>query len=241
MRIAICDDELEQVRANVNLIQEWATKRQFDINIDTFSSAEAFLYRWSEGYPHDLAILDIKMKAMTGMELAKTIRKKDNDLQILFITGIEENALEGYDVSALNYLIKPFEPTKFTQILDKAYNVFMQKEAGALLVSQERQFIRVPYPEIIYLEIYGHYFTIHTITMGTFRMKKKMDDMLALLDKRLFIQCHRSSIINVSHISNLSRQAVTLKSDLQVSLSAPHVQSVTQLFAEYHYQKNISF
>jgi len=238
MRIAVCDDEKEQTDGNVRLILKWAEKREITVNIDVFSSAEEFLFRWSEGHPYDLAILDIKMKVMTGMELAKVIRKTDQDLQILFITGVTSHVLEGYEVAALNYLIKPYMPTQFVKCLDKAYAAFRKKEVEALLVSQEGRFIRVPFSEIMYMEISGHYFEIYTVSMGKYRMKKQMNEMLPLLNKYLFIRCHRSFIVNVIHIASLARQEIKLKSGQVVPLSMPNVQAVTQLFLEYHYKQN---
>jgi len=239
MRIAICDDEKEQIQGNISLIKKWANKRGIEINIDTFISSEEFLFRWSEGHPYDLAILDIKMKMMSGIELARIIRKRNDDLQILFITGATEHVLEGYDVSALNYLIKPFMPDHFSKCLDKAYELFKEKEAGTLLIPQKGWLMSMSFSEILYMEIRGHYFEIFTTSSGKFRMKKQMDEMLSLLDDYLFIRCHRSFIVNITHVSSLARQGIKLKSGQDVPLSTPYVQSVTRMFIEYHYKKSI--
>ncbi|MCL2400112.1 MAG: LytTR family DNA-binding domain-containing protein [Defluviitaleaceae bacterium] len=239
MRIAVCDDEKVQVHGNVEIIQKWATHRKVGVHIDTFSSAEEFLFRWSEGQPYDLAIFDIQMRKMTGIDLAKTIRKKDNDLQIVFITGITAHVFEGYNVDALNYLIKPYAPQLFVKTLDKAHALFKQKETGSLMVSQEGRLIRIPYAEISHMEIKGHYFDIYTLTMGDFRMKKKMDEMIAMLDSSLFIRCHRSFIVNISQVASLGRLEAKLKGEQTVPLSLPNVQSVTQLFLDYHYRHSI--
>ena len=238
MRIAICEDDKEQICANADLIQKWASSSKVDVNIDSFFCAEEFLLRWSEGQPYDLAIFDIKMRKITGMELAKIIRKTDQDLQIVFITGIVDYVLEGYDVSALNYLVKPYAQSQLYKTLDKARAIFTQKEAGTILVSQEDRLIRIPYKEILYMEIRGHYFDIYTHSMGNFRTKKQMSDMLSLLDKHLFIRCHRSYIVNIAHVTSLAHQEIRLKTGQFVPLSLPNVQPVTQLFLEYHYKHN---
>lgn len=235
MRIAVCDDERVHAQGNVELIQKWATLCKVNVNIDLFSSAEEFLFRWSEGEPYDLALFDIQMRNMTGIELAKTIREKDKELQIIFVTGIATHVFEGYDVSALNYLVKPYTPQVLAGVLDKAYAVFKQKEAGSLMVSQESRLVRIPYAEILYMEIKGHYFDIYTI-MGEFRTKKKMDAMISLLDSSLFIRCHRSFIVNIAHVSSLGRLDIKLKGGQIVPLSLPNVQPVTQLFLSYHYR-----
>jgi len=240
MRIAVCDDEINQVHGNISFIKKWALNKGLSVDIDPFSSAEEFLFRWSEGHPYDLAIFDIKMRKMTGMELAQTIRKTDRDLQILFITGIADHVYEGYGVSALNYLIKPYKPELLFGELDKAYAIYKENEVSALMVSQEGRLIRVPYKEIMYMEISGHYFNIYTHSKGGFRMKKQMNDMLLLLDKQLFARCHRSFIVNISHISSLEHQEIRLKNGQDIPLSQSNIQPVTQAFLSYHYKHNVS-
>ena len=240
MRVAVCDDESDQVFGIVNLIQHWAAEKQTDINVDTFTSAEEFMFRWSGGHVYDLIVLDIKLKKMSGIDLAKSIRETDQVLQIIFITGLAEHVFDGYDVSALNYLLKPFVPELFFKALEKAYALYKRKETENLLISQEGSIIRIPYNEILYMEIHGHYFDIYTIAMGNFRTKKQMDDMLLVLDKRLFIRCHRSYIINVTHVAKLDHQDIILKNGVTIPLSHTNIQPVTQLFQEYHYKHGTS-
>jgi len=240
MRIAVCDDELDQVQGNVSLIKKWANTKQIAVNIDTFSSAEEFLFRWSEGHPYDVAFFDIKMNKMTGIDLAKSIRKTDDDLQIVFITGVTEHVFEGYDVSALNYLVKPYPPESLFATLNKAYAAYKEKERGALMISHEGRFIRIPFREITHMEIRSHYFDIYTLHMGEFKAKKQMAEMLMLLDQQLFIRCHRSYIVNIAHVAKLSRNEVRLKTGELIPLSAPNVQPVTQFFMEYHYRHSIN-
>ena len=240
MRIAVCDDILVQVCGNVDMIQKWAKDRDMAVTIDTFSSAEEFLFRWSDGHQYDLALLDINMRMMSGMDLAKAIRKTDSDLQIVFITGLVEHVFEGYEVSALSYLTKPYTPEQLFKTLDRAYTICNQKETGSLLVSQDGQLTRIPYREIVYMEIRGHYFDIYTHTMGTHRMKKKMDEMIGLLDVSMFIRCHRSYIINISHVTSLNRQEVKLKSGQLIPLSQTYVQQVVKMFTEHHLSRVVT-
>ena len=234
MRIAVCDDEQLQVKINVTSIRKWAKNREIDVNIDTFASAEAFLFHWSEGLPYDLAVFDIQMKNMTGVELAKMIRKTDHNLSIVFITGLMEHVLEGYDVSAINYLVKPYPEPELFKTLDKALAVFMEIEQGALLVPQEGKLIRLPYAEILYMEIQGHYFDISTKTKGRFRMKKQMAEMLEIIDADLFIQCHRSFIVNVSLIDQIRGNEIILRTNDYVPLSQANARRVTELFIRHH-------
>ena len=118
--------------------------------------------------------------------------------------------------------------------LDKAYALFKRNKTGAVMVSQDRKIFHLPYHEIIYMEISGHYFFIHTKTQGEFKVKKRMDDMLSMLDERLFVRCHRSFIVNVAFITCLSRRDVTLKNEKTLPLSEANIQPVTRTFTDYY-------
>lgn len=234
MRIAVCDDEPVQVEGNAKLIDRWASARGIAVNMDTFSGAEEFLLRRSEKHVYDLAVLDIKMNEMTGIELAKRLRETDSVMQIIFVTAFPEYAPQGYDVSALNYLIKPYKPQELFKALDRAYDFFKRKESEALVLSDEGRIMRIPYYEILYCEIKGHYFTIYTLSMGQFQVKMKMDELLSVLDRNLFVRCHRSYIINIACAAVVTRFDIKLKNGETIPLSRSHIQPVRALFLEYH-------
>lgn len=234
MYIAICDDEQMTVLDTEKQIKQWAKARKVSVSISKFSSAEEFLFHWSDAPICDLVILDIKMKKMTGMELARLIRKTDSELQIVFISGLKDFAIDGYDVSALSFLIKPYSSEQFFSTLDRAYAIYDKKEQSSLLVTQEKHIIKIPYYEIVYIEVHGHYCDIFTQSMGCIKTKKSVRDMLSLLDASFFVQCHRSYIVNIRQIVTLSRQNVTFRSNISVPVSSSKIQLVTSQFMKYH-------
>ncbi|HBE05133.1 MAG TPA: hypothetical protein DCY85_01440, partial [Firmicutes bacterium] len=110
MRIAICDDEYAQRQFLQELVSSWAqggTQSErgesgtapLPTTIRTFDSAEAFLFAFAEDQSFDILLLDIQLQAMDGVALAKEIRKENEVLQIIFITGYSDYIAEGYDVS----------------------------------------------------------------------------------------------------------------------------------------------
>ena len=89
----------------------------------TYSSATELLFYWSEGKSFDIAFLDIKMKNMSGVELARLLRKNDDLLIIVFITGLMDYVFQGYEVQALRYLLKPVKETDYFACLDRAAEI----------------------------------------------------------------------------------------------------------------------
>ena len=107
IRIAVCDDEEEQLQSLSGLLAKWTGHSGLSLDMRTFPSAEAFLFAYEEDSAYDILILDIEMKDISGMDLARRIRKEDKRVEILFITSHFEFISEGYEVDALHYLTKP--------------------------------------------------------------------------------------------------------------------------------------
>jgi len=234
MRIAVCDDDSEQVQLITKLIHRWGKSNQAEVTVVPFYSAEEFQFKWATDHPFDMIILETKIRNKSGIELARYIRETDHETQILFITCEMGYALEGYDVSALHYLDKPVNPEKLRKVLDKAYGIAVRRDTGALLVHQDDRWVRIPYREILYMEQSAHYFAIYTKTKGNFRIKKNMKSMLSELDENFFIQCYRGTIVNIANVVSLLRNEVELSTGKRLRMSQPNAQRVTELFMEYH-------
>ena len=93
----------------------------------TFPSAEAFLFAYEESEPFDILFLDVEMPGLSGISLAKKIRQTDENIQLVFVTGYSDYIAEGYDVSALHYLIKPVQEKKLSDVLQKAISLIQKK------------------------------------------------------------------------------------------------------------------
>ena len=102
-RIAICDDEQNQIEYITSIVASWSAHEGHSCEIRTFASAEAFLFEYEEDKAYDILLLDVEMKNMNGIELAKRIRKDNNRAEIIFITSHFEFVGEGYEVDALHY------------------------------------------------------------------------------------------------------------------------------------------
>jgi DNA-binding LytR/AlgR family response regulator len=98
----------------------WSGKRGVPVEIKEFLNAESFLFQWEEERVFDVLFIDIQMKEMNGMELARKIREVDRDMVLIFTTGIADYIQDGYEVEAMHYLLKPIRREKVEECLDKA-------------------------------------------------------------------------------------------------------------------------
>lgn len=206
IKIAICDDNLIDVNYIEKLVIKWGTANNINYHIDKFASAENFLFTKNENY--DILLLDIEMGKIDGVTLAKEIRKNDKIVQIIFITGYSDYILDGYDVAALHYLMKPVKENKLNQVLTRAIDkIALNEKCLNLTISGEM--VRIPLQEILYLEVFKNYVTIYGKT--TYTIKKTLGEFEKLLDDRFF-RVGRSAIVNLNYISRVTKTQIIMSS-----------------------------
>lgn len=214
VHFAICDDNNIDSNYVNNLVNKWANERKYQINIDIFDSAEAFLFHYDGNKDYDILLLDIEMKKMDGVTLAREIRKTNKSVQIVFITGYSDYIADGYDVEALHYLMKPLKEEKLFVVLDRAVNRIIQNEKY-LLLNYYDETIRIPLHEIVYIDVDRNYVTIHS--NQDYTIKKTLGEIEKELDKRFF-RIGRSVIVNLKYISRVTKTDVFLANNTILQL-----------------------
>ena len=213
-KIAICDD-LEADRQYIAaLAAKWAANAGHTVQIDTFISAEDFLFHYAEKKDYDILFLDIEMGVMDGVTMAKRLRGENDTVQIVFVTGYSDYISEGYDVAALHYLMKPVKEEKLCSVLDRAAEKLAKNER-ILNLELRGEMVRVPIYQIRYAEVFGNYVTVHalsdyTVKMTLGRLEEQLDDR--------FYRVGRSVLINLTQISRVSRTEIRLSDGTAVPL-----------------------
>ena len=214
LNIAIVDDLIEDIDFTRNILKTWAEEKGVEYISEEFSSAESFLFRFSEKKDYDILLLDIEMDGMDGVTMAKKIRKENEAVQIVFITGYSDYIAEGYEVAALHYLMKPVKEEKLMHVLDRAVEK-LKKNERVLNLELCGEMIRVPFYEIRYLDVRQNYVTIHG--KKEYTVKKTLGEFEAELDERFF-RAGRSLIVNLSCVQRVTKTAVTLSDGSELPL-----------------------
>lgn len=213
-KVAICDDSEIDRDYICNLFLSWSKKNQLLFKVDTFSSGEEFLFKCGEHVDYDILLLDIEMKKVNGMELAKKIRNFNPLIQIVFISGYSDYIFQGYDVEALHYLLKPIDVDKFFWVLNKAMEKLLNNEKS-LTFNYYGDLIRLPLHFIKYISVKQNYITIHA--NEDYTLKSSLTDYEELLDDR-FLRVGRSLIVNLTLIIKVSKQSIYLKGGIVLPL-----------------------
>ena len=213
-KIAICDD-LESDRDYLkDLLNKWAINNSHLLNIDTFSSAESFLFHYEETKDYDILLLDIEMGLMDGVSMAKKIRQDNDAVQIIFITGYSDYIAEGYEVNALHYLMKPVKKEKLFSVLERAIDKIGKNDV-VLNMETANGMVRIPIYQIRFAEVFGNYVTIHAYDDVVVKMT--LNELEKILDER-FYRVGRSVIVNLNEVSRVTRTEIKLLDGTSIHL-----------------------
>lgn len=213
-KVAICDDSDADRRYIMDMVRSWASAAGHEVQIDGFPSAESFLFRYAGESDYDILLLDIEMGAMDGVTMAKELRKSNDTVQIIFITGYSDYISEGYEVAALHYLMKPVNEEKLCLVLDRAAEKLAKNER-VLNFEVSGEMVRVPIYQIRYADVLGNYVTVHALTDVTVKMT--LGELEKQLDER-FYRVGRSALVNLMQVSRVTRAEIRLNDGTAIPL-----------------------
>lgn len=229
-RAAVIDDEKLDSEKIAACVGDWAGQKGVRVQVTAFPSAEAFLFAYEEDKAWDLLLLDVEMREMSGIELAKKLRKGGLRAALIFITSHFEFWGEGYEVDALHYLTKPVAAEKLFPVLDRAWERG-QEEPPAVVISCEGETVKLLLDEILYVESFSHYICIHTP-----EREYKIKESISAFEEKLgagFFRVHRSYLASLKKIVRISRRSVTLDGGAELPLARGNYDSVSRAYIEF--------
>lgn len=182
---------------------------------------------YEDGTQYDLLLLDIMMDELSGMELARRLREQGSDAAIVFITSNPDFAIQGYDVGALHYLMKPLNDQVLGKVIAADYKRrFLQNH---IFVKSGTQTLRLPLKDIICMETMGRHVKI-TMMTGEIETSVRLTELLESLPKEQFCRCHVGFVINLSNIKTLSRTCAIAENGKEIPISRAYLKEVEKAF-----------
>ena len=236
MRIAIVDDLADERAWLKERLARQLALRGAEAELLAFDSGESFLAA-EKKQRFTAAFLDIYMDGMSGMEAAKELRKTDTNCLLIFTTTSADHALEGFQVRALHYLVKPFSESELSALLDEMLAKLPRPEPF-LAVKVGGSDVRLFYRDMICAEHFAHMINIHTTagkTLATRQSFKVFTEPLRK-DARFFV-CGRGVIVNLEHAADFQDAAFCMTDGSRVYVSQELRKSARQAFMEFLLQK----
>ena len=231
--IAVVEDEKEcseQIQAFLNEYQEENSVR---FKVSVFEDGAQIL----DGYEpvYDMILMDIDMPGVNGMDASEKIRETDQEVVLVFITNIISFAIRGYEVGALDYVVKPLTYYNFSMRLTRALKRSRAREPRQLILTMPDGVKKLEVGQIYYVEVQNrmlHYYTDE----GTYVVRGTMQSVQQMLEAYAFAKCNHWYIVNLRHVREIKKNTVVVGSyELEISRRnrTPFLKALTEYVGGY--------
>lgn len=227
--IAVCDDD-EQTRRELSEMCESAlAELNIENRIEAFDSAERLRAKMSDSR-FDLLILDIQMKGMTGMELARELRKNNDRVSVIFVSACDEYLREGYGVQPVHFLLKPVDRAALSNALLIDWRLNHTPKAVSLSIGGKN--VNLILSDVIYMESLNHRVIIHT-SGGSAEYYSSLSKLEKQLPAGAFARCHNSFLINLDNVREIRRTEISLKNGASLPVGRTYYKSFQSAFITF--------
>ncbi|MCR5490570.1 MAG: LytTR family DNA-binding domain-containing protein [Bacilli bacterium] len=221
--IAIVEDEEIHAKTLSGFLFDFAKEEGIELTINHFESSVEAAETFKGQY--DILFLDIMMAGMTGMELAKEIRKADPKVMIIFVTSLAQFAVEGYEVEATDYILKPLNYAEFSLKMHRAFSKLPSGDQTVLHFTSQSGFIVVPVEDIYYCETSGHSVIYHAAN-GDYRKHQPMKDAEKEMAPFGFLRINSCYLVAKKEIIGIKNHFVVLRNGERLLISRPRLSDV---------------
>lgn len=229
IRIAIVEDD-EAYREQLNrFVGQYQREQGEEFSVINFTDGLEIAESYTASY--DIILMDIEMRHLNGMDTARRIRQQDKNVVIVFITNLAQFAIQGYQVEALDYVLKPISYFAFSQELQKAVKKVRERTSFFLHIMQESSMIRLDASKITYIESQGHNVVYHT-EEGEFVTRDSLKSIEQKLSGRSFCRCNNCYLVNLAQVEKVDKSIVTV-AGVPLQISRPKRKGFMEALAAY--------
>ena len=227
--IAVVDDDPKDAGLLKECVENYCKKNNHAAMIDLFQDG-LDLIRSTES--HDIVFLDIQMGKLDGLETARFIRKINKESILIFVTNMAQFAIKGYEVDALDFILKPVSMASIEYVMDKAVKRLDgsgSKTQFSLKTSDGT--VSLSANDITYVEVFDHNLVYHT-TKSEYTVRGRLSDVNEKLSPDRFVMCNRSFIVNLRHVSSVTSDYLLI-GDTRISVSKSHRKELMKRFSSF--------
>ncbi len=229
-RMLIVEDtpaEADQLRS---YLLRYAREKDLSLHIETLGSALEFI---NSRHTADLVFMDIDMPGINGMEAAEIMRTYDQATPIVFVTNLAQYAVRGYQVDAVDFVVKPVEYHDFAMRMDRAMRL-VERNAGSTVVLPTQDGMRVVRQrDISYVDLIKHDVIYHLVGGERLRERGSLKAAATRLDEQAFLRISSGCLVNMAHVARIGRESVVTDDGQELFFSRSQKRRALEKLANY--------
>lgn len=229
IRIALVDDDPDCRKQTDGFAVRFGKENGEEISIDCFSDGLDFLERYDSSYT--AVFMDVDMPYMNGLDVARKLREKDDSVPLIFMTNMAQYAIKGYEVNAIDYVVKPVFYGTFADKLKKALKNNERRADYNFTVVKKEGKVRLQISDIYYIEVMNHRITYHTVN-GTVENTGALSRLEKELAPHHFCRCNTCYLVNLRFVTGATESEVYVGGDA-LAVSRSRKKAFFTALAEY--------
>ncbi|KWZ75526.1 LytR/AlgR family response regulator transcription factor [Alloscardovia omnicolens] len=227
LSIALVEDDDKAAETLSKFLDTFSSTHGTQFKITRFSDPTILLEDYKPVW--DIVFMDIEMPNMNGMDAAYALRELDQKSVLIFVTNMAQFAAKGYEVNALDYIIKPYVYPDFERKIQRAVAV-CAKADDSIVISFRGSGVRVRVSDIEYIEVRGHNVQYHT-EIGILTSAGSLQKVQEILEPKGFIRCSKAYLVNPHHVMHVSSTELRVSSGDRVPVGRAYHKAFMQAFA----------
>lgn len=242
LKIAVCDDDKQSLEQLCSLLEKYRVSHLPELRYTPFSGAFGLLSAMECGQHFDLAILDVLMPHTNGIQLAEEIRRRDEGMEIVFLSASREYAVGSYTVRARNYLLKPVDQQKFFAMMDQTISVMNPGSQRSLWVRDKDGGIsRIAHSRLVYCEVIRKEIVFYLSDGHRIICTKSLVELVKDLgDDESFFQPHRSYLVNMDYVQRVTKNQLILTDGKTIPISRAKSAQTMEAFINHSFHALLS-
>ncbi|MBQ9120157.1 MAG: response regulator transcription factor [Lachnospiraceae bacterium] len=238
IKVAFCDDDLSVLNEISGLLDQYRVEHNRDIAYSAFHSPLELLAEIEKGMRVDILFLDVIMPGENGINVAKEIREYDSNVKIIFLTSSSEFAVQSYTVGAYFYQLKPIWAESFFRLMDSVISECKKEQEFSLILRCKTGITRIELSRLIYCEVLGRTLLFYLENGKVVERVGSMDELCdQLAQYESFLRPHRSFLVNMEYVQNISHRAITLSNLTEIPIPHGKCSEIKNKYLDYVFRR----
>lgn len=230
MKAAVVDDSREDAGQLLEYLKQFEKEHGIDIQTTACYASFDFLEEYHGQY--DVVFLDIEMPGSNGLEVAREIRSKDDTVGLIFVTSMAQYAIEGYEVNAIDFMVKPVGYYNFSLKLEKALRFHQSRKTPDILISGRDGIRRICVSDIRYIEKNRDNLIFHT-REAVFEERGSIRALKEKLAGQPFEECTSGCLVYLGCVKRIGKDSISLEGSVELPLSRRQKRIFTQEYIKF--------